>query len=323
MTYLERRGAMLRRSPVSRALARETTPSPDKLIYPLFVRNGSTVTLDKMPGICVFSVSEVCKEVERALEWGVSSFIVFGCEEEKDPEGLTALSKESAACRGIREIKKRFKDDVYLIADVCLCGYTTHGHCGVLFGGHIDHEKTAEMLGRVAVHYGEAGADMVAPSAMTDHQVRAIRSALDKNNMSYVAIMSYSCKYASRMYGPFRDAVHSAPSHGDRTTYQMDPPNKKEALAEALQDIAEGADMVMVKPALFYLDVVHYVAEHVHVPVACYNVSGEYALIKKGIEAGIIDERVILEIILAMFRAGASAILTYHAVEVARILRDK
>ncbi len=272
-----------------------------------------------MPQIKVHSLETVEREIEKALKKGIGSFIIFGSYEEKDPEGRTAL-KDSAAYLSIKKLKKTFKEDIIVIADVCLCGYTTHGHCGILMEGKLDHERSAEMLGKVAAHYAEAGADIVAPSAMVNHQVKAIRENLLENGFKNTVIMAYSAKYASGFYGPFREAVSSAPSFGDRKAYQMHFLNKKEALIEVEQSIEEGASIVMVKPALPYLDVINYVSERIDIPLAAFNVSGEYSMIMNGIKSGFFTEQIILEVIGGIFRAGASIVITYHALQVPDLL---
>jgi len=313
---------LLRRFATVRDLVAESSIDVRHLVYPMFVGRGETKPVPNMPDIYVWNVGEVNKEVGRCLALGIKNFIIFGCEEDKDPEGRTSLGK-SAAYMSIKNIKGEFGNDVFVIADVCLCGYTTHGHCGILVDGEIDHEKTAKMLGRVAVHYAEGGADMVAPSSMTDHQVIEIRNALDDAGFKKVSIISYSAKYASKMYGPFRDAVHSAPSFGDRKSYQMDFRNIKEAVCEVIQDIEEGADVVMVKPSMWYMDVIHHISEVVDVPVACFNVSGEYSMMRYAIKEGILPEDAIIEFITGLFRAGASIVITYHAVWLANFLKNR
>lgn len=314
----------LRRSARLRGIVRETRLHPEDFIYPLFVVPGSGVKeeIPAMPSIYHWSVDRVGEEVARATELGIGAVILFGVPERKDEWASEAYKDAGTVQRAVRAIKDRFPDLV-VVTDVCLCQYTSHGHCGVIREGVVDNDATLDLLAQTALSHARAGADVVAPSDMMDGRVGAIRAALDENGFSEVAVMSYAAKYASAYYGPFREAAHSAPAFGDRRTYQMDPGNAREALREVTLDLEEGADIVMVKPALAYLDVVRRVRDAFPVPVAAYNVSGEYSMIKAAAQRGWIDERqVTLETLLAMKRAGADLILTYHACDAARWLLE-
>ena len=322
----------LRASPALRAMVRETNLTPDDLIYPLFVTHGEGVRnpIPSMPGIYQLSVDEAVREAERAAELGVPALIFFGIPAEKDPVGLENFDPEGIIPRAIRKVKEATPQMV-VVTDVCLCEYTDHGHCGLLNRGngerpqrhqeegYVLNDETLPILGKVAVAHAAAGADVVAPSGMMDGMVGAIRRALDENDFSHVPIMSYAVKYASGFYGPFRDAAEGAPQFGDRTTHQMDPANAREALREAALDVEEGADFLMVKPALPYLDVIRRVRDAFpELPLAAYNVSGEYAMIKAAAANGWLDEeRVVLETLLGIRRAGADLIITYHALDAA------
>jgi porphobilinogen synthase len=309
-----------RRSEVLRALVRETRLSVEQLIMPLFVVHGRKVSrpVGSMPGIAQLSVDEVLdREIDRARGLGIRSFIFFGIPKTKDEVGSENFAHDGIVQQALRRIRARH-DDLLLITDVCCCEYTSHGHCGVVLDGAVDNDATLEILGRVVTSHAEAGADLVAPSGMMDGMVAAIRAALDGEGHTDVGVLSYAVKYASAFYGPFREAAESAPAFGDRRAYQMDPPNVREALREARQDEAEGADMLMVKPALAYLDILRAVREATSLPLVTYNVSGEYAMVKAAAQNGWIDEkRVVLESLLAMRRAGADAIITYHSADVA------
>ncbi|MCG0238078.1 MAG: porphobilinogen synthase [Firmicutes bacterium] len=325
MSFPIHRPRRLRQSETIRRLVRETVLTPDDFIYPLFVVPGTGVRqeIEALPGICHWSPDTVLQEVENALRHGVRAVILFGIPEYKDPQGSSAWDPRGPVQQAVRNIKARFPE-VYVITDVCLCEYTDHGHCGVVQDGKILNDPTLELLAREALSHAEAGADMVAPSDMMDGRVAVIRRALDEAGFQDVAIMAYSAKYASAYYGPFRVAAQSAPQFGDRRSYQMDPANGREALREVELDLAEGADVVMVKPALAYMDILWRVRQQVNVPVACYNVSGEYAMVKAAAARGWIDERrVVLETLTGFKRAGADLILTYHAVEAARWLREE
>jgi porphobilinogen synthase len=320
MSFPTERPRRLRSRPTLRRLARETRMGPEDLIYPLFVREGITeaVKIEAMPGQFQHSLDSLTREAEAALRVGVRSFVLFGIPLEKDSEGSAAWAEEGIVQQSLRRLRDAFGPEVLLIADLCLCEYTDHGHCGVLQGETVANDPTLEVYQRIALAQASAGADVIAPSGMMDGQVQAIRSALDGDGFEDRAILAYAAKYASAFYGPFREAAGSAPQHGDRRGYQMDPGNVREAVREARLDIAEGADIVMVKPALSCLDVIRAVAESAEVPVAAYNVSGEYAMVKAAAGKGWIDERrVIREILLGIRRAGAQMVLTYHAREAA------
>ncbi len=312
----------LRRNEEIRSLVRETTLSLDDLIYPVFVRHGENVVeeIPSMPGIFRYSVDRVAEKVAQVREKGIKAVILFGIPEHKDEEGSDTWSDEGIIQRALREIRKEVKD-VYLITDVCFCEYTSHGHCGVLHGSEVDNDKTLENLKKQVISHARNGADMVAPSGMMDGMVKAIREALDSEGFTHIPIMAYSAKYASAFYGPFRDAAESAPSFGDRRSYQMDPANRREALKEVSLDVMEGADVVMVKPALAYLDVIRDIRERFLLPVCAYNVSGEFSMVKAAGRLGWIDEeKVMMEILTSIKRAGADMIITYFAQEVANLL---
>src|ERR1044071_3580379 len=310
----------LRRTESIRALVRETKLSPDAFVYPLFVGEGEGVRREiaSMPGTFNFSIDELVKEVEAARGVGIRSVILFGVPDEKDAAGTQAYAEDGITQRAIRAVKRELKD-VLVIADNCLCEYTDHGHCGVIEGGEVLNDPTLELLARTAVSQAEAGADIIAPSNMMDGFVVAIREALDAAGFDQIPIMSYAVKYASGFYGPFREAAQSAPQFGDRRGYQMDPANAREAMREAELDYQQGADMLMVKPALPYLDIIRAVRERFDLPVVAYQVSGEYAMIKAAARLGWIDEeRVATETLTSIKRAGADIILTYYAREFAR-----
>lgn len=314
------RNRRLRQTLSMRRLVRETHLSREQLIYPLFVVPGTKVRdpISSMPGIDHFSCDTVLEEVREVVDLGVQAVLVFGEPEVKDAEGSAAWSAEAPVQRAVSAIKEQFPDLV-VITDVCLCAYTLSGHCGVVEGERILNDPTLPLLAQTALSHVRAGADIVAPSDMMDGHVAAIRAALDDAGFSQTPILGYSAKYASAFYGPFREAEDSAPAFGDRRSYQMDPGNLREALKEVQADIDEGADMVMVKPALAYLDVVRAVSEKTTVPVVAYNVSGEYAMIKAAAAQGWIDERQsVYEVLTGMIRAGAQAIISYHAKDVAR-----
>lgn len=332
--------ARLRKTSALRELVRETRLHPENLVMPLFFKPGpGTEKVESMPGIEKMGEDALCREVEKLDRLGVKAALLFGVAREKDAAGSEAYREKSPFHRAIQKIKDT--SDITVITDVCLCAYTDHGHCGILKRSKtedqrpksrkkesnssgsvaIDGGKTLEVLAKIAVSHAAVGADVVAPSAMADGQVRAIRTGLDLNGFPGTAIMSYSSKYASSFYGPFRDIAGTHPSFGDRKTYQMDPGNKREAIREALLDVEEGADMVMVKPALCFLDVIHAIRERVTVPVAAYNVSGEYAMVKAAAEKGWLDEAsAAMEILTSIKRAGADLIITYWAEKVAKWL---
>jgi porphobilinogen synthase len=319
---LPRRLRRLRRSDAMRALVRETRISPDTLMLPLFVCEGEGVRREvgSMPGVFNLSVDEAVTEVAAARAEGIRSVLLFGLPDVKDDVGSSAYDPEAPVQTAIREIK-RAVPDVLVVTDVCLCEYTDHGHCGIVVDGEIVNDATVDQLVRAAVSHAGAGADIVAPSDMMDGRVGAIRQALDARGFEHVAIMSYAAKYCSAFYGPFRDAAGSAPKFGDRRSHQMDPANANEALREVEQDIEEGADLVMVKPALSYLDVIRQVKDAFGYPTAAYQVSGEYAMLKAAARSGWIDEsRAMLETLTAIRRAGADIIITYYAREAARLL---
>ena len=303
-------------------MVRETTLAPDDFIYPLFVVEGQGVKkpIGSMPGIFNFSVELAVEEAKRAWKLGVPSVILFGIPAHKDPRGTGAWAKDGIVQKALRAIKDAVPE-LQLMADICLCEYTDHGHCGVIHDGDVHNDQTLPLLAQMAVSCAEAGADIIAPSDMMDGRIAALRSALDESGYENHPIMSYAAKYASGFYGPFRDAAQSVPQFGDRRGYQMDPGNLREALKEVQLDLAEGADMVMVKPALSYLDVIRAVRESCQVPVAAYNVSGEYAILKAAAQNGWIDyDRVMMEVLTSIRRAGADMILTYHALEAAELL---
>jgi len=312
----------LRRSENIRRLVRENRLTLDSLIYPVFVRHGEGIVeeVPSMPGVFRYSVDKVADAVKEIRDLGIPAVILFGIPEQKDEWGSDTWSDEGIVQRTLRVLKKEVPE-VILITDVCFCEYTTHGHCGVLSDGEVDNDATLENLKKQVVSHAENGADMVAPSGMMDGMVKAIRSALDEHGYQHIPIMAYSAKFASAFYGPFRDAAESAPSFGDRRSYQLDPANSREALREALMDLMEGADILMVKPALAYLDVISKVKENTLLPVCAYNVSGEYSMIKAGGRLGWIDEKkVMIEVLLSIKRAGADMIITYFAKEIAPLL---
>jgi porphobilinogen synthase len=317
MVHIVHRARRLRRSEALRSLVRETKLSRDDFVLPLFVCAGSGVRreVSSMPGVYNLSVDETAKEVAAAFDSGVRSVILFGLPENKDELASGAYAEDGIVQQAIRAIRKS-SPDMIVMADTCLCEYTSHGHCGVVRGGEVLNDESLELLARAAVSQAEAGADVVAPSAMMDGQVRAIREALDASGFQHIPIMAYAVKYASALYGPFREAADSAPAFGDRRAYQMDSPNAREAMREAQLDYEEGADILMVKPATIYLDILRMVRERFDVPLAAYHVSGEYALIKAAGQKGWIDEkRVMMETLTSIKRAGADIILTYYARE--------
>ena len=317
---LTRRPRRLRGSPAIRRMVRETVLNVDDLIYPIFVRFGSHIReeIPSMPGIYRFTLDELEPEIREVQELGIPAIILFGIPEYKDEKATSAFEENGIVQEAIRLVKK-LAPDLFVITDVCMCQYTTFGHCGIVKDGKVLNDESLEILAKIAVSHVKAGADMVAPSAMMDGQVKAIREALDAEGFTDIPIMGYSAKYASAFYGPFRDAAESAPKFGDRSTYQMDPPNWREAMREIELDIEEGADIVMVKPALPYLDIIARARERFDYPIAAYNVSGEYSLVKAAAMQGWIDERrVVLELLTSIKRAGADLILTYFAKDVAR-----
>jgi len=325
MEFPSYRPRRLRRNERMRSLVRETALSADHLIYPLFVGPGkdSAQPVASMPGVAQLSIDRAVKECEEVKSLGIPAVILFGIPERKDGVGSEAYSDGGVVQKAIRAIKDR-APELLVITDVCLCEYTDHGHCGVIKDGDVDNDATLELLAKEALSHAKAGADIVAPSDMMDGRVGAIRRALDQNGFEQVAIMAYAAKYASGFYAPFRDAAESTPQFGDRRSYQMDPGNADEALREVELDIREGADIIMVKPAMTYLDIVYRVKQKFGYPVAAYNVSGEYSMIKAAAKNGWIDERrIVLELLLSIKRAGADMILTYFAKDVARELHGR
>ncbi|MGQ9509395.1 MAG: porphobilinogen synthase [Thermodesulfobacteriota bacterium] len=326
MKFPQYRPRRFRKNEIFREIIRETHLRPDDFILPLFVRPGKEVkqSIPSMPGHFQLSLDLLVKEVKEAKFLGIPGVILFGIPEKKDERGSEAYSKEGIIQRAIREIKEKV-DEILIITDICLCEYTSHGHCGVVKEGRILNDETLELLSQIALSHAEAGADMLAPSDMMDGRVGAIRKVLDENHFEEIPILSYSAKYASSFYGPFRIAAESKPQFGDRKSYQMDPANGNEALREVRLDLEEGADMVMVKPALPYLDIIYRVKETFNIPVAAYHVSGEFALIKAASQLGWIDEEgVTMESLTAIKRAGADLIITYFAKEAAqKLLRSK
>ena len=322
MNSLIQRPRRLRRTAAIREMVRETRLDPANLIYPLFACPGEGIRkeIKSMPGVFNLSVDELVTECEAARALGVQSIIVFGLPEQKDEHGSDAFAEDGITQRAIRAVKREVKDLVVL-ADTCLCEYTSHGHCGTIENNDVANDPTLETLARTAVSQAEAGADIIAPSGMMDGMVAAIRGGLDAAGFDQIPILSYAVKYASAFYGPFREAADSAPQFGDRRSYQMDPPNVREALREAELDVEQGADMLMVKPALAYLDVIRAVRERFNLPLAAYQVSGEYAQIKPARQLGWIDqERVMMASMIAIKRAGEDLILTYFAKEVLKKL---
>jgi porphobilinogen synthase len=320
-----RRFRRLRMTAPLRAMVRETELSLSDFIYPLFVVPGTKFRkeIKSMPGVFQLSIDETVRECFEVRNLGIPAVILFGIPEHKDEVGSEAYDESGIIQRAIRAIKKEVPDLV-LVTDVCLCEYTSHGHCGIVRGDEIVNDESIELLAREALTHAQAGADMIAPSDMFDGRVLAIRRILDANNFTNLPIMSYAAKYASGFYGPFRDAAESAPKFGDRRSHQMDPANTDEAMQEVEQDLREGADIVMVKPALSYLDVIRRVKETFHVPTAAYNVSGEYSMIKAaGMNGWIDEERVMMEVLTSIKRAGADLILTYFAKDAARVLRTR
>lgn len=322
MSYPIQRPGRLRLSKSLRRMVRETPLNTDNLVYPLFVIPGKNIKeeIQSMPGNFHLSPDNLVREVREAKNLGIPAVMLFGLPERKDEKGSQAYAKDGIIQQAVRAIKNALPDYM-VITDVCLCQYTSHGHCGILKEGRLLNDSTLQTLAKIAISQVESGSDMVAPSAMTDGQVRIIRHTLDENGQGNIPIMAYSAKYASSFYGPFREAADSAPQFGDRKSYQMDPANVEEALREVELDLEEGADIVMVKPALAYLDVISRVKQEFNVPLAAYNVSGEYAMIKAAAAKGWVDERkVVLEVLTSIRRAGADIILTYFAKEVAEWL---
>jgi len=324
MVFPEYRPRRMRQNENLRALIRETHLSAEQFVFPIFIMpgKGKKEEISSMPGIFRVSVDQLAKEAKECLAAGVRSVILFGLPEKKDPVGSGAHARDGIIQRGIRELKDR-SPDITVVTDVCLCEYTDHGHCGCLINGQVDNDTTLEILAKTALSHANAGADIVAPSDMMDGRVAEIRSTLDENDFHMVPIMSYAVKYASSFYGPFRDAADCAPQFGDRRSYQMDPANSREAMREAMLDVDEGADILMVKPAVAYLDIISRLRDEFDLPIAAYHVSGEYAMIKAAAEKGWIDgEKVMAETLLSIRRAGADIILTYFAKEMGMLLQN-
>ena len=325
MPFPAYRPRRLRKNEKLRGMIRETDITPEHLVYPLFVKEMAQdkVAIPSMPGIFQFSVEGLMREVEEVAGLSIPAILLFGIPERKDETGSGAYDDKGIVQRATKAIKKLFGDDILVITDVCMCEYTSHGHCGVIKDGTVDNDETLKLLSRSALSHAAAGADMVAPSDMMDGRVRAIRQALDGGGYSDVPIMSYAAKYASSLYGPFRDAAESAPQYGDRRGYQMDPPNQREALREISLDIEEGADIIMVKPALFYLDVLSMARQAFDLPLAAYSVSGEYSMIKIVASKGYLDlRRTVIESTLSIRRAGADIVITYFAKDLGRWLKE-
>ncbi len=325
MTFPRQRLRRLRVNETLRTMVRETCLSTNDLIYPLFVKAGSVARheIPSMPGIYQHSVDTLLQEVQEVCALGIPAILLFGLPEVKDEMGSGAYAPLGIVQRSVKAIKERFPH-LLVITDICLCAYTTHGHCGIIQRGVVDNDQTLKVLQKVAVSHAEAGTDMVAPSDMMDGRVGAIRAGLDDKGFSPLPIMSYAAKYASSFYGPFREAADSAPQWGDRRDYQMDPANVEEALREIGLDIEEGADIVMVKPALAYLDVIYRVKQQFGYPLAAYNVSGEYAMVKAAAMKGMLDEKsVMMETLQSIKRAGADLIITYFAKEAAKVLQKE
>jgi porphobilinogen synthase len=297
----------------------ETRLSKDMFIYPYFVVDGEKVVhpIDAMPGINHYSVDELLKDVEQGLKIGINKILLFGVGEHKTIDASSSFSNNSIVVKAVKALKEKFGDTLYVITDVCVCAYTTHGNCGILHDEYVHNDSSVEVLAKMALAHAQAGADMVAPSDMMDGRIAAMRSLLDKNGFENTAIMSYSIKYASAYYGPFREAADSAPQKGDRKSYQMDHRNGNESMTEGLLDEAEGADILMVKPALAYMDVIFNLSQHTLLPIACYNVSGEYSMVKAAAQKGWIDEqKIVMENMYAFARAGANIIITYHTKDI-------
>lgn len=310
----------LRENPLIRGMIRETRASKDSLIYPIFFEEGKNIKapISAMDGQFRFSPDRAREIIDQCLAHGVSKVLLFGIPKEKDEVGSQAYAENGIVQQAVRAIKEEYKDEIYVITDVCMCEYTSHGHCGILCGHDVDNDETLKYLTATAISHAAAGADMVAPSDMMDGRIAALRAGLDENGFKNTPIMSYAIKYASKFYGPFREAAGSAPSFGDRKTYQMDPHNVREAMKEAVLDEEEGADILMVKPALSYLDVIKELSYNTNLPIATYSVSGEYAMIKNAGKAGLIDEYGIMcETATSMYRAGSDIIMTYYAMEIA------
>jgi len=313
---LNSRPRRLRTTSIVREMIAETRLSKDMFVYPYFITKGSNIKneITAMPGINHFSVDTLIKDVEKGLKLGINKVLLFGVGEDKSTDASSAYDSNSIVINAVKELKKQFKDELFVITDVCVCAYTTHGHCGILHDDYVHNDESVNVLAKMALAHAKAGADMVAPSDMMDGRVAAIRDILDDNDFENTAIMSYAVKFASAYYGPFREAADSSPQKGDRKSYQMDFRNGNEALREALLDEDEGADIIMVKPALAYLDIIKEVKQNTLLPVACYNVSGEYSMVKIAAKNGLVDEqKIVMENMYAFARAGSDIIITYHA----------
>ena len=322
MLFPDYRPRRMRQSPALRRLVQETQLSVDDLILPLFAIDGKDVEnpIPSMPGHAQLSINHLVPLAQKAFELGIPAIILFGIPDKKDSLATRAYAKDGIVQRAVGAIKDKLPD-LAVITDVCLCQYTDHGHCGIVEGAVIDNDASLDLLARTALSHAKAGADMVAPSDMMDGRVAEIRQTLDEANFSHVPIMSYAAKYCSAYYGPFRQAAESAPKFGDRRTYQMDPANAQEAIREVTMDVGEGADIIMVKPALAYLDIIYRVRQEIDLPVAAYNVSGEFSMIKAAEERGWLDgKQVMIETLTAIKRAGADMIITYFAMDAARVL---
>lgn len=325
MVFPEYRPRRLRKNSIFRALIRETSLSAAQFVYPIFVMEGNNKReeITSMPGVFRVTVDQLQREAQACLDVGITSVILFGLPDKKDGVGTGAHKKDGIIQKAIREIKKKVPE-ILVITDVCLCEYTNHGHCGCIIDNEVDNDATLEILAKTALSHAQAGADMVAPSDMMDGRIAEIRAVLDENNFEMIPIMSYAVKYASSFYGPFRDAADCTPQFGDRKSYQMDPANSREALREATLDVDEGADILMVKPAVAYLDIISKLREEFDLPIAAYHVSGEYAMIKAAAEKGWIDgDKVMEETLLSIKRAGADIIITYFAKDMAKLLQKR
>ena len=326
MSFPQTRLRRLRKNPILRSMISETSISVNDLIMPLFVCPGTNVNnpISSMPGNSQLSVDLLLEECTKILAVGVKSILLFGIPESKDEHGHVACSHNGIVQKAIRAIKEKFGNDLLIVADVCNCEYTTHGHCGTIVDGDVDNDLTLETLANQSLSLAKAGADIIAPSDMMDGRVKKIREILDENGFSGTPIMAYSAKYASGFYGPFREAADSAPKFGDRRSYQMNPANSDEAMREIALDIEEGADIVMVKPAMSYLDIIYRAKSTFNIPVAAYSVSGEFSMIKAAGANGWIDEeRIMMEVVMSIKRAGADIIITYFAKEIAEVLNRK
>lgn len=315
----------LRGNEIIRKMVREEHVRADELIYPIFVAEGTNLCnpVESMPGICQYSLDSLSQELDRVQKAGIQGILIFGIPEHKDEEGTGAYDEQGIVQKAIRYIKENYAN-LLIIADVCLCEYTSHGHCGLVKDGEVLNDETLPLLAKTAVSYARAGADMIAPSDMMDKRVASIRHALDKEGFLHIPIIAYSAKFASAYYGPFRDAAHSAPGFGDRKTYQMDPANGQEALREVEEDLLEGADMIIAKPAMAYMDIIKEISLNYNVPIVAYNVSGEYAMVKAAAANGWIDEKkIVMENLTGMKRAGAKMIITYHALDAAKWIREE